>query len=133
MRSTTSFAYRSPRIGFGKSASSAFAYRVASMVCGAPLRSTGTRAVITPHEASPAPSAAPRPEQRSAWRSAGSRAPALGISHRHPEPGGLADGFVDGTRLPIQFALGLAAVDVGFGAHHAHRREAEFGVLTGEA
>src|ERR1700722_18848066 len=53
-------------------------------------------------------------------------------THRVPEPGGLADRFLDRAGLPAQLALRLAAVDVGFAAHHPHRREAELGVLAGE-
>src|SRR6185312_16979466 len=102
------------------------------MVWGAPVRSTDTRAVFTPPEASPTPSAALRPEQRSAWCSAGSHAPTLGISHRRPEAGRLPDGLLDRARLPTQFADGLAVVDGRFGTHHAHRRETELGVLAGE-
>jgi hypothetical protein len=41
-----------PRIGCSKSASSAFAYSVASIVCGSPLRSMRTRSVVTSPEAS---------------------------------------------------------------------------------
>src|ERR1700730_2770816 len=47
MRSTICLAKRSPRIGSAKAASSAFAYSVASIVCGAPVRSTRTRSVVT--------------------------------------------------------------------------------------
>src|ERR1700692_3318385 len=53
-------------------------------------------------------------------------------AHRVPEPGGLADRFLDRAGVPAQLALRLAAVDVGFTAHHPHRRKAELGVLAGE-
>src|ERR1700758_5129388 len=56
-----------------------------------------------------------------------------GLAHRGPEAGGLPDRFLDRARLPAQFADRLAVVDIGFGAHHPHRLEAEFGVFSGEA
>src|SRR3954451_21788329 len=58
---------------------------------------------------------------------------AFAATHRGPEPGGFADRFLHRSRPPTQLAGRLAAVDVGFGAHHAHRIKAEFGVLAGKA
>src|SRR6516165_5736040 len=120
MRATAALAKWSARIEWGASASSALAYSVASMVCCGPWRSTRTR-------------------------STGPSLFGLGLNilgavlrvfssglldlQCGPEPGGLADGFLDGARLPAQLPLRLAAVHVGLGAHHPHRRQAEFGIL----
>src|SRR6516225_5398337 len=117
MRATAALAKWSARIEWGASASSALAYSVASMVCCGPWRSTRTRST-GPSLFGLGGGAVLR------VFSSGLRALQCG-----PEPGGLADGFLDGARLPAQLPLRLAAVHVGLGAHHPDRRKAEFGIF----
>src|SRR5208283_958134 len=117
MRATAALACWSLRIELGASASSALAYSVASMVWGGPFRSTRMRSTCA--------------------SLFGLRGGAVllvfpGGTHRGPEPGGLTNRFLDRTRLPAQLADRLAVIDIGFGAHHPHRFEAEFGVCAGE-
>src|SRR6516225_1707474 len=121
MRATAAFAYWSAKIEWGASASSALAYSVASMVCGGPWRSTRMR------------STGP-----SLFGLRGGAVLRVFSGHLRalqcgPEPGRFADGFLHRARLPAQLTDRLAVVDLGFGAHHAHRREAEFRIFAGEA
>src|SRR6516165_284316 len=120
MRATAAFAYWSAKIEWGASASSALAYSVASMVCGGPWRSTRTRST--------------GPSLFGLGGGAVLRAFTSGLRALQcgPEPSRLADGCLDRARLPPQLTDGLAVIDLGFGAHHAHRREAEFGILAGD-
>src|SRR3954463_1497252 len=102
MRSTMSLAHRSPRIGLTRSASSALAYRVANIVCGAPDRSTLSFSV-TYLDASPASAALP--------------ALALGVPQAHPALCGFTNRGLAPPWLPTQFASGLGAVDGRLCAH----------------
>src|SRR5919106_1145463 len=49
----------------------------------------------------------------------------LGLAQANPEPGGLADRFLDRPWLPTQFAGGLAVIHRCLGAHQPHRAERE--------